>query len=93
MKPIYTKEVKLRVRALKIDKTLPKISMPDEDVNKLTAVQDHWQLCPKCNGCGTYFPIPDYCHELTAMNTGPVTCNLCAGRMIISTITGQPPIL
>src|SRR5690606_9310459 len=40
-----------------------------------------WQICPKCHGQGKI-------HD-TITST---TCNLCNGKMIISTVTGLPPV-
>ena len=43
---------------------------------------DTWQLCPKCNGSGSY---------ASAWSTG-TQCDVCLGRKIISKITGLPPV-
>lgn len=55
--------------------------------NNTTPSHDVWQLCPKCNGTG----------EMMITNFGYVVstnanCDLCWGKKIISTITGQPPV-
>lgn len=56
---------------------------------KHTDVSPGWQLCPKCNGDGTLarFNSPN-----TSSSTS-LTCDVCKGGKIISTITGLAPIL
>jgi len=51
---------------------------------------DGWQLCPKCNGDGTVL-VQNYNGNPTAICYGPVDCNLCNGKKIISRSTGLPP--
>lgn len=48
-------------------------------------IMQAWQNCPKCNGEG-------YVHDPHCTTSAPIKeCNLCKGRMIISTVTGLPP--
>ena len=42
-----------------------------------------WQKCPICYGTGIDKCIEGY--------TNTVTCNLCNGKRIIDTLTGEPP--
>lgn len=44
-----------------------------------------WQLCPKCAGSGRAMN-----YDLQIPTTWD-TCDVCNGKKIISTITGQPP--
>lgn len=46
-----------------------------------------WQLCPKCNGNGT---LP-YFNSSTTNACPTVTCDVCHGGKIISTLNGLPP--
>ena len=41
-----------------------------------------YQICPKCEGTGTIWTV-------SAIQTA--RCPVCEGKMIISTLTGQPP--
>ncbi len=47
---------------------------------------NEWQLCPKCNGKGSWEDMVPGIFVL--MN---VMCDLCNGKKIISKIDGNPP--
>lgn len=50
-----------------------------------------FQTCPRCAGIGQIMiqPMP---YSFMQMATGPIQCPVCNGKMIISVITGRPPI-
>jgi len=50
-----------------------------------------WQLCPKCNGTGEVVETY-YDSEKTTFNIHYIKCLICEGKMIISSITGKPPV-
>lgn len=58
---------------------------PFQPVEQVT-LQHYWQLCPKCAGTGTMMQmLPGYVVSTHAI------CDLCNGKKIISSLTGQPP--
>jgi len=66
--------------------------MARKNLNKLTvSVENTWQLCPKCQGHGSYFPYHSGYWPQTTISTAPVICDLCNGAKVISSITGKPP--
>lgn len=78
MKTINIKEMEEHINDLHTSNGLP------------MAIQNYWHLCPKCNGKGM---VPG---EVKMMKLGPiigvdVTCDVCNGKKIISSLTGQPP--
>ena len=45
-----------------------------------------WQLCPKCDGNGTIFPVGN-------STTTTIECPVCKGAQLISTLTGFPRLM
>jgi DnaJ-class molecular chaperone len=55
-------------------------------------VSGGWQTCPKCQGQGKVWFPPNMPWSPTFAGDGnPYDCDVCAGKKVISTISGLPP--
>ena len=53
-----------------------------------------WELCPKCHGQGTVSKppyLPGDVQTWASSDSTPHICDVCNGKRIISSVTGQPP--
>ena len=54
----------------------------------MSANQQYWQICPKCNGDGDLLRYNS--PSIMGTNAAPI-CDVCNGKKIISNVTGLPP--